>query len=97
MVLVGIVEGLQIALVELKRQHPDSYKSSHPRAYILGQVAAAGDNVERYGTPTWSFKDSDTSDSISILLKLKVQTVENNEKKMPSLSLLLFSIAFCSI
>ena len=44
----GIVEGLQIALVELKRQHPDSYKTSHPRAYVLGQVAAKGDNVERW-------------------------------------------------
>ncbi|CAH1777247.1 unnamed protein product, partial [Owenia fusiformis] len=46
--LLGIVEGLQIALVELKRQHPDSYKKSHPAAYRLGQIAAHGDNVERF-------------------------------------------------
>ena len=48
MILLGIVEGLQIALVELKRQHPDSYKNSHPAAYRLGQAAAKGDNVERF-------------------------------------------------
>ena len=35
-----VVEGLQIALVELKRQHPDSYKNSHPRAFRLGEIAA---------------------------------------------------------
>ncbi|XP_039259878.1 uncharacterized protein LOC120336297 [Styela clava] len=46
--ILGIVEGLQIALVELKRQHPDSYKFSHPRAYQLGQVASKKDNVERF-------------------------------------------------
>lgn len=46
--ILGIVEGLQIALVELKRQHPDAYRESHPQAYRLGQVAAHGDNVERY-------------------------------------------------
>jgi hypothetical protein len=46
--LLGIVEGLQIALVELKRQHPDAYKHSHPGAYRLGQVAMKGDNVERF-------------------------------------------------
>ena len=39
---LGIVEGQQIALVELKRQHPGSYKKSHPRAYRLGQIAAKG-------------------------------------------------------
>ena len=37
---LGVVEGLQIALVELKRQHPDSYKNSHPRAFRLGKIAA---------------------------------------------------------
>ena len=46
--ILGVVEGLQIALVELKRQHPDSYKRSHPGAYRLGQIAAKGDNVERF-------------------------------------------------
>ena len=46
--ILGIVEGLQIALVELKRQHPDSYKVTHPRAYNLGLLAAKGDNVERF-------------------------------------------------
>lgn len=45
---LGIVEGLQIALVELKRQHPDAYKLTHPGAYRLGQVALKGDNVERF-------------------------------------------------
>ena len=46
--ILGIVEGLQIALVELKRQRPESYKKSHPRAYYLGQRAAKGDNTERF-------------------------------------------------
>ena len=41
-------EGLQISLVELKRQHPDSYKNSHKRAYHLGQIASKKDNVERF-------------------------------------------------
>ena len=44
-VLAGVVEGLQIALVELKRQHPDSYKKSHPTAYRLGQMAARSECV----------------------------------------------------
>ena len=46
--ILGVVEGLQIALVELKRQHPSSYKESHPRAYYLGQRATIGDNTERF-------------------------------------------------
>ena len=46
--LLGIMEGLQIALVELKRQEPESYKNSHPKAYRLGQYAMQGDNVERF-------------------------------------------------
>ena len=46
--LLGIVEGLQIALVELKRQHPDSYKHTHKKAYDLGLKAARADNVERF-------------------------------------------------
>ena len=45
---LGVVEGLQIALVELKRQHPDAYRHSHPRAFYLGQLANRGDNVERF-------------------------------------------------
>jgi len=48
LVLLGIMEGLQIALVELKRQHPDTYRNSHPRAYRLGNIAAEGDNIERF-------------------------------------------------
>merc|ERR1719173_11643 len=48
LVLLGIMEGLQIALVELKRQHPDTYKLSHPAAYRLGQLATEGDNVEKF-------------------------------------------------
>ncbi|CAK8683180.1 unnamed protein product [Clavelina lepadiformis] len=48
LVVLGIVEGLQISLVELKRQHPDSYKHSHKRAYKLGQIANRKDNVERF-------------------------------------------------
>lgn len=48
LILLGIVEGLQISLVELKRQHPDSYKNSHKRAYYLGQVSGKKDNVERF-------------------------------------------------
>merc|ERR1711872_827056 len=46
--LLGVMEGLQIALVELKRQKPESYKDSHPKAYRLGQIAMEGDNVERF-------------------------------------------------
>ena len=38
----------QIALVELKRQDPATYRTSHPRAYKLGQLAAQGDNIERF-------------------------------------------------
>ena len=40
--------GLQIALVELKRQHPGTYKFSHPRAYKLGTIAGSSDNTERF-------------------------------------------------
>ena len=62
--LLGVMEGLQIALVELKRQNPDTYKQvlvlkqqtianitsreTHPAAYRLGQVAMQGDNIERF-------------------------------------------------
>jgi len=46
--LLGVMEGLQIALVELKRQKPESYKDSHPKAYRLGQYAMKGDNIERF-------------------------------------------------
>jgi len=46
--LLGVMEGIQIALVELKRQDPETYKESHPRAYRLGQIAAKGDNIERF-------------------------------------------------
>ena len=48
LIILGIVEGLQIALVELKRQHPESYKKSHPAAYKLGQISSKGENVERF-------------------------------------------------
>jgi len=46
--LLGVMEGLQIALVELKRQNPDTYRQTHPAAYRLGQVAGQGDNIERF-------------------------------------------------
>merc|ERR1712110_522783 len=46
--LLGVMEGIQIALVELKRQDPETYKESHPQAYRLGQIAAKGDNIERF-------------------------------------------------
>ena len=39
---------LQIALVELKRQNPDSYKDQYPTAYKLGQIASRGDNIEKF-------------------------------------------------
>lgn len=45
---LGVVEGLQLALVELKRQKPETYKDSHPAAYRLGQIASQGDNIERF-------------------------------------------------
>merc|ERR1712192_76594 len=46
--LIGVMEGIQIALVELKLQDPATYKASHPKAYRLGQMAARGDNIERF-------------------------------------------------
>ena len=46
--MLGVMEGLQIALCELKRQQPESYKTSHPKAYRIGQLAMQGDNVERF-------------------------------------------------
>merc|ERR1712241_1545403 len=36
------------ALVELKRLNPDYYKTSHPTAYKLGQLACKGDNIEKF-------------------------------------------------
>lgn len=48
LVLLGVMEGLQIALMELKRQDPASYSTSHPRAYRLGELAGQGDNIERF-------------------------------------------------
>jgi len=46
--LLGIVEGLQLALIELKRQKPETYRLSHPGAYRLGQLASQGDNIEKF-------------------------------------------------
>jgi len=45
---LAVMEGLQIAIVELKRQQPETYRKSHPDAYLLGQLAFKGDNVERF-------------------------------------------------
>ena len=45
---LGVMEGLQVALVELKRVDPASYRHSHPHAYKLGQKAAKRENVERF-------------------------------------------------
>merc|ERR1712038_1507951 len=45
---LGVMEGLQIALVELKKLNPETYKESHPTAYKLGQLACKGDNIERF-------------------------------------------------
>jgi len=45
---LGLMEGLQVALVELKRQNPETYRYSHPHAFKLGQVAAKSDNVEKF-------------------------------------------------
>jgi len=45
---LGVMEGLQVALVELKRQDPATYRHSHPEAYKLGQMACSADNVERF-------------------------------------------------
>merc|ERR1712128_372872 len=45
---LAVMEGLQIALVELKRQEPETYMNSHPKAFALGQLAFKGDNVERF-------------------------------------------------
>ena len=39
---------VQVALVELKRQDPQTYRHSHPRAYKLGQAASKSDNVEKF-------------------------------------------------
>ena len=38
----------KVALVELKRQNPETYRYSHPHAFKLGQVAAKSDNVEKF-------------------------------------------------
>lgn len=46
--LLGLVEGLQLALVELKRQKPDTYKDTNIGAYKLGQIAIKGDNIEKF-------------------------------------------------
>merc|ERR1711936_1092660 len=46
--LLGVMEGLQIALVELKRQNPETYKETYPTAYRLGQQASMGDNIEKF-------------------------------------------------
>jgi len=48
LILLGIVEGLQLALVELKRQKPNTYKDTHPAAYKLGEIASRGDNIEKF-------------------------------------------------
>lgn len=45
---LAVMEGLQIALVELKRQEPESFKISHPKAFRIGELASKGDNVERF-------------------------------------------------
>jgi len=45
---LALMEGLQVALVELKRQDPQTYRHSHPRAYKLGQQANKSDNVEKF-------------------------------------------------
>ena len=42
------MEGLQIALVELKREPAESYRESHPAAYRLGQLAGQADNIEKF-------------------------------------------------
>jgi len=48
LLLLGIMEGLQIALLELKRQNPATYQYTHPRAYRLGLLASEDDNVEKF-------------------------------------------------
>jgi len=45
---LGVMEGLQVALVELKRVDARTYRESHPHAYKLGQMANRKDNVERF-------------------------------------------------
>ena len=45
---LGVMEGLQIALVELKKLNPEYYQTSHPTAFKLGQLACSGDNIERF-------------------------------------------------
>ena len=45
---LAIMEGLQIALVELKREPAESYRQSHPAAYRLGQLAGQADNIEKF-------------------------------------------------
>jgi len=48
LVCLGIVEGLQIALVELMKQHTETYRVSHPRAYATGVLCFRGENLERF-------------------------------------------------
>ena len=46
--LLGVVEGLQIALVELKKQDPEMYRVSHPRAFATGCLASRGETCESF-------------------------------------------------
>merc|ERR1719463_808485 len=48
LVCLGIVEGLQIALVELMKQHTETYRVSHPRAYATGVLCFRSENLERF-------------------------------------------------
>lgn len=46
--LLALVEGLMVALVEMKREDPSVYQHTHPRAFTLGQSATSRDNMERF-------------------------------------------------
>ncbi len=72
---LGVVEGLQIALVELKRQHSDAYKRTHPRAYHLGQIAGKRDNTERFLMGRQVFV------VFLVFFAAKVTTIHSNNKE----------------
>ncbi len=46
--MLALVEGLQVAIVELKLQSLESYRTSHPRALRLHTLLTKDQNVERF-------------------------------------------------
>ena len=45
---LGVVEGLMLSLVELKKLGTDSYKTTHPNVHAVMKTINKGDNLERF-------------------------------------------------